>query len=400
MDPLLTLLVGLVGGFGLGVLVALWRTRGRDEASRDELARLQGELAANEARAEEREAGMAREKDWLERQTKEMKAHFEALAAKTLEASNKSFLERASERMKPLKEELDKLQEQTRAMEEKRAKAYGSLHKELEGLRDSTKTFQEQSSQLATALRGSSQARGRYGELLLRNVVEMAGMTEHCDFIEQETTESGMRPDVVVKLPPDGLIPIDAKCPMSAFLDAVAADDPKTREALYIKHAKDLRQKVRDLKKADYASQLEGKVDFTVMFLPGDDLLAAAFKYDPDLQEDALNSRVLIATPVTLVALLRTVGVYWKQHDLAQGAEEIQEWAKELHKRVATFVEHLAGIGKHLGQAQDSYNKAIGSYERRVRPAGQKLEQLNAAQGELPEVNEIEEPVRQLTLPQ
>jgi DNA recombination protein RmuC len=187
---------------------------------------------------------------------------------------------------------------------------------------------------------------------------------------------------------------------MSAFLDAVAADDPKTREALYIKHAKELRQKVRDLKKADYAAQLEGKVDFTVMFLPGDDLLAAAFKYDPKLQEDALNSRVLIATPVTLVALLRTVGVYWKQHDLAQGAEEIQEWARELHKRVVTFVEHLAGIGKHLGQAQDSYNKTIGSYERRVRPAGQKLEQLNAVQGELPEVAEVEESVRQLSLPQ
>jgi DNA recombination protein RmuC len=285
-------------------------------------------------------------------------------------------------------------------MEEKRAKAYGSLHKELEGLRDSTRTLQEQSSQLTTALRGSSQARGRYGELLLRNVVEMAGMTEHCDFIEQETTETGQRPDVVVKLPPKGLIPIDAKCPMSAFLDAVAADDPKTRDALFLKHSKDLREKVRELKKADYASQLDGEIDFTVMFLPGDDLLAAAFKYDPDLQEYAINNRVLIATPVTLVALLRTVGVYWRQHDLAQGAKEIQHWAEELHKRVATFVGHFAAIGKHLGQAQESYNQAIGSYERRVRPAGQKLEQLNATQGELPEVAEVEEPVRQLTLPQ
>jgi len=390
MDPVTALLLGLAAGFGLGAVVMSARAKAQAGDA-------QAELAAERARAAEREASMGREQEWLERQTKEMKAEFQALAAKTLEASNKSFLDRASERMKPLKDELVKLSEQTQKMETARARAYGSLEKELESLRDSTATLHEQSSRLATALRGSSQARGRYGEMLLRNVIELAGMTEHCDFIEQKATADGKRPDVVVLMPGKGRIPIDAKCPMAAFQKALDADDPKERAAHFAQHAKDLGDRIRELKQADYASRLDGDVDFTVMFLPGDNLLAAAFQNAPDLQEKALKDKILIATPVTLIALLRTVGLYWRQHDLAEGAREIQGWAEELHKRVTVFAEHLAAVGKHLGQAQGAYNKAVGSYESRVLPAGRRLEELNATKADLPAIPPVEQPVREIS---
>jgi DNA recombination protein RmuC len=237
------------------------------------------------------------------------------------------------------------------------------------------------------------------GEMILRNIVEVAGMTKHCDFFEQKQTAGGGKPDIVVKLPGGGRIPIDAKFPLAAFQDAIAAEDPKVRDAKLIQHADALKTHVDALKKRDYTADLDGEVDFTVLFLPGDHLLAAAYEHNPGLQEKALKDHILIATPVTLVALLRTVGLYWKQHDLAEGAREIQVQSEELHKRVTTFANHFAGIGKHLGQAQESYNKAVGSYESRVLPAGRQLETLNATKGELPEIAQIDKPMRAITAP-
>jgi len=390
MDPFVFLLIGLVLGGALGAFFAA--SRGRSE-----LAQAQATLAAERARAEEKEAAGAREKELFEQQLAEMKTTFKGLASESLESSNKSFLGLATERMKPLVEKLKKLEEETKAMETARSKAYGSLKTELDALRTSTVSLQEQSTALATALRGSSQTRGVIGEMILRNIVEVAGMTKHCDFFEQKQTAGGGKPDIVVKLPGGGRIPIDAKFPLAAFQDAIAAEDPKVRDAKLTQHAADLKKHVDALKKRDYTADLDGEVDFTVLFLPGDHLLAAAYEHNPGLQEKALTDRILIATPVTLVALLRTVGLYWKQHDLAEGAREIQVQAEELHKRVATFIGHFSGIGKHLGQAQESYNKAVGSYESRVLPAGRELEKLNATTGEIPAVASVDKPVRSIT---
>ena len=381
MDSL-SLVVGLLGGAALGFLVAAYRYR--------------GQLAAEEGRREAREAAIDRGKQIFDAQLTEMQTTFQGLASESLEASNKSFLGLATERMKPLEKQLDKLQAETREMEAKRSKAYGSLESEIEMLRKSTVSLQEQSTALATALRGSSQTRGVIGEMILRNIVEMAGMTKHCDFMEQPTTSSGGRPDIVVNLPGGGQIPIDAKFPLAAFQDAINAKDPKIRDAKLVQHANDLKAHVDTLKKRDYTADLDGRVDFTVLFLPGDHLLSASYEHRPDLQEKALADRILIATPVTLVALLRTVGLYWKQHDLAEGARDIQVLAEELHKRVAVFVRHFGGIGKSLVQAQEFFNSAVGSYESRVLPTGRQLEALNATQGELPEVPRAETTVRSL----
>lgn len=390
MDPFVFLLIGLAVGAAFGFFLAAHRGRG-------DLAEVEAALAAERARAEEKEAAGAREKELFERQLAEMKTTFKGLASESLESSNKSFLGLATERMKPLLEKLDKLEKETKAMETARSKAYGSLEAELKSLSLSTASLQEQSTALNTALRGSSQTRGVIGEMILRNIVEVGGMTKHCDFFEQKQTAGGGRPDIVVKLPGGGRIPIDAKFPLAAFQDAISAEDPKVRDAKFTQHAADLKKHVDTLKKRDYTADLDGEVDFTVLFLPGDHLLAAAYEHNPGLQEKALADRILIATPVTLVALLRTVGLYWKQRDLAEGAREIQVQAEELHKRVATFVGHFSGIGKYLGQAQESYNSALGSYERMVLPAGKRLEELNATKGALPEPMLIDKPVRTIT---
>jgi len=339
---------------------------------------------------------MNREREFYPEQRKEMKEQFESLAGKVLDKSQKGLLEAASEHMKPLTKELEKLQKETRLIEEKRDKAYGSIKTELDSLKQATVLLQEHSTALTTALRGSSKARGDFGEMALRNIVELAGMTQHCDFDEQARTEDGKRPDLIIKMPGKGCIPVDAKFPLAAYQDAHAAEDPKERGILLEKHARDMRDHVRELKRRDYASQLDGDIDFTVMFLPGDHLLAAAFEVKPELQEEALSDRILIATPVTLVALLRTIGLYWRQHDLALGAQDIQRAAEELHNRIKTFADHLVKIGKHLSAAQDTYNSAIGSYERRILPAGRKLEELNATKDALPEISTVERPVRTL----
>jgi len=377
------LIIGLLVGAALGFLFAAYRYG--------------GQLAAEQARREAREAAGDREKEIFQTHLAEMKNTFKGLASESLEASNKSFLGLATERMKPLEEKLKELQKETKAMETKRSEAYGSLKTELQSLRTSTVSLREQSTALATALRGSSQTRGVIGEMILRNIVEVAGMTKHCDFIEQKKTAGGGKPDIVVKLPGGGRIPIDAKFPLAAFQDAIDAEDSKVRDAKLVQHANDLKTHVDALKRRDYTADLDGEVDFTVLFLPGDHLLAAAYEYNPELQEKALSDHILIATPVTLVALLRTVGIYWKQHDLAEGAREIQVQAEKLHERVSIFATHLAGIGKHLGQAQESYNNAVGSYELRVLPAGRQLETLNATKGELPEISQVDKPVRTLT---
>jgi DNA recombination protein RmuC len=384
--------IGLLAGW----LLAGSRARHAQAALHAALLEARSKLAAGEARTQERALSTERERVLFASQIKEMKLQFESLATKVLDKTREGLLDATTERMKPLTKELERLHKETLAMEEKRAKAYGAIGKELESLQSATALFTETSTALTTALRGSSKARGDFGEMSLHNIVKFAGMTEHCDFLEQKKTADGSQPDLIVKLPGDGLIPIDAKFPLAAYWDANTTDDPKQQAIHLRQHAKDMRAHVRELTRRDYASQLDGNVDYTVMFLPGDHLLAAAFEVTPTLQEDAIAQRILIATPVTLVALLRTVGLYWKQQDLADNAREIHLHAEELHERIATFVHHLAKVGRHLEQAQGTYNEAVASYESRVLPAGRRLEALNATKSELPELIPAAKPMREL----
>jgi len=332
---------------------------------------------------------------------KELEDSFKALSAAALEGSTKQFLELAEQRWKttreeagadlekrkqaietllaPLSENLKKLDVKTGEMEKERRGAYEGLKEHLAQLQSATATLQDKTTTLASALRGT-QARGRWGELALRNIAELAGMTEHCDFEEQTTTSEGGRPDMVVNLPDGRYIAVDAKVPLAGYLKAVEASDEEGRQAGLREHVQAVRSHIKTLAARNYSAGIEGDVDLVVLFLPGDPFLAAAFGEEPELQVEALRSRVLLATPTTLVALLRTVAIYYQQRTLAENAREIADTARELYDRAAKFGEDLAKTGRGLKTAVDAYNSAVGSFERRFLPMGQKLENLKVTE--------------------
>ena len=378
---------------------ALEQLRSAVTEAREAQLRIQGELETAHAVAARAEEAAKERADWLEAQKKEMEKTFTALSSKALESSNQSFLERATERMKPVSDQLTRLEKATQEMEKNRQEAYGSLRTQLGVLHEATESYRIQSERLSTALTGSSQARGRIGEVVLRNIAEFAGMTRHCDFYEQGADSSGQRPDMVVRVPDGGEIPVDAKFPLAAYDRANEAKDPEERARQLAQHARDLKTHVNELARRDYSKYAKGEVDFTVLFLPGDHLLAAAFDADAELQNMAFEKRVLITTPVTFVALLRTVGLYWRQHQLAENAQEIATEAKELMGRLGKFIEHFSKVGKGLSQALGAYNNAVGSYERRILPSGRRVAELQALPAELPDITAIDGEVRPVELP-
>jgi DNA recombination protein RmuC len=220
-------------------------------------------------------------------------------------------------------------------------------------------------------------------------VAELAGMTEHCDFEVQETQEEGGRIDMVVRLPGGRSIAVDSKAPIDAYLEACEAASDAVREDALDRHAKVLRRHVKSLASRNYASQLAGEVDLVVLFLPGDPFLAAAFAQDPDLQVDALRSKILLATPSTLVALLRTVAIYWQQERVAEDAQAILATAQDLYDRVAIFRNHLAEIGKGLERALGAFNDAVGSFQRNLLPFSSHLEDLKVTEQATRRVEEL-----------
>lgn len=373
-----------------------------DEA-RDAHAELATELAEFRTRTLHAERALNEQRAFLDASRSEMENAFGALAARALSGNTDQFMKLAEQRwtatraeathelelrkqaveslVSPLQEVLKKLDARTGEIEKARTGAYAKLDEHIRLLAEQTTALQRQTSSLDTALRGS-QTQGRWGEIALRNVAELAGMSEHCDFVEQKTTDNGLRPDMTVRLPGGDYIAVDAKAPVRAYLEAMEATEPAVRDAALKRHVAALRSHVKSLDARSYAEQLEGHVDLVVMFLPGDPFLAEAFRVDPDLQVDALRSRVLIATPSTLVALLRTVAIYWQQRTMAENAREISAVARELYARSAKFGEDLSKVRKGLLAALSGYNDAVGSFERRFLPMGKKLEELKVSEGE------------------
>jgi DNA recombination protein RmuC len=370
----------------------------RVREARDELDRQVAAAGVQIRTAQER---LEEQKEFIASSRKEFEDTFKALSATALEGSSKQFLELAEQRWKtsrqeaaadlekrkqaietmlaPLKETLKNLDAKTADIEKERRGAYDGLKEHLSQLQKATATLQDKTTSLDTALRGT-QVRGRWGELALRNIAELAGMTEHCDFTEQTTTDEGKRPDMVVRLPEGRFIAVDSKVPLSGYLKAVEASDEEGRQAGLKEHVQAVRNHIRTLAAREYAATLEGDVDLVVLFLPGDPFLAAAFSEDPDLQVEAIGSRVLLATPTTLVALLRTVAIYHQHLALAENAREIGDVAGQLYDRAAKFGEDLARAGRGLKTAVDAFNAAVGSFERRLLPMGQKLESLKVTE--------------------
>jgi DNA recombination protein RmuC len=405
------------------VAEALQQAETRLDDLRTQLALAQRDKAVADTRAldiEQRSREQFRE---LTAAHQQLQDAFKALAADALDTSARRFLALAEERFRtiqeqasgelraradaisavvsPLSEKLTEYQRQTQAFAESSQRGLGEVGQHLREVVAATGTLQQETAKLVTALR-TPHVRGRWGEVALRRVAELAGMSPHCDFLEQSTHEGEdgrLRPDVVVKLPAGRTIIIDAKVALTAYLDALEASTEEERRSHVQRHAAQLRSHVNKLADRGYAGQLRDSAEFVVLFIPGDTFLAAAAEADPMLIEQALERQVVIATPSTLIALLRAVAYGWRQEKLAENAQRISELGRELHDRLAPFVSHLATTGMQLDKAVKAYNKTVGSFEARVLPAIHRFGELGVGSSKAREdPAAIEHQVRQPAL--
>jgi DNA recombination protein RmuC len=395
------LLLGLLLGAGAAWVLA--RARGAVETTS-----LRAALEHEQARAAEKVALLAKAEQ-------DISSRFDALAADALRKNNESFLELASTKLgqkeqavehlvKPLKESLQKVDGKLQELEVARKGAYSTLAEQVRQLTETQKELRSETGNLVSALRDRPNVRGRWGEIQLRRVVEMAGMLEHCDFETQHhvaTDDGRIRPDLVVKMPGGGSVVVDAKVAGQAYIESLECKDDESRTLKLRDHARQVRDHVTKLGAKNYWSQFEKTPDFVVLFLPGETFFSAALEQDPALIEDSVNNRVLIATPTTLIALLRTVAYGWRQETIAESAKEVSELGRELYKRMATLTEHYSKVGKGLHSAVRAYNDSVGSYERSVLPGVRKLKDHGiTSTSDLADLHEIELTVRTVKTPE
>jgi DNA recombination protein RmuC len=379
--------------------------------------------AATAALQAERDAAISREQ-LLARRDTELTQAFRALSAEALAANNEQFVTLAEGRIKeaaaalagdaalrdraigalldPMSAALQRVEGQLRDVERERQSAYVGLRTQVEAMRTSSEQLQHETKSLVNALR-APQVRGRWGELQLERVVQLAGMVEHCDFSTQVTAagEDGMiRPDMIVHLAGGKSIVVDAKVPFAAYLQAVESRDPDTHAERLTAHARQLRAHVDALAAKAYWAAFEPAPEFVVLFVPGDPFLEAALQADPALLEHAFGRNVVIATPTTLIALLRTVAYGWRQEALARNAAAVHQLGKELHARLATMGTHVAKLGRSLEGAVDSYNKTVSSLEARVLVTARRLTELKVADDELPAPAPVERSPRRVSAPE
>ena len=302
--------------------------------------------------------------------------------------------------MKPVRDSLEKVDLKIQEMEKSRAGAYSALLEQVKTLQGTQSELRSETAKLVTALRNPT-VRGHWGEMQLKRVVEMAGMLEHCDFVVQSSERDAdghlLRPHVVVRLPGDKRVVIDAKVPLSAYLEAMREDlDADTRVAHMRDHARQLRDKVTQLSSKRYHAQIAGSPDFVIMFLPDESFLRAALEHDGALNEDAWRSNVILASPSTTLTLLRSISVAWQQETVAESAREVNRLGRELYERLGTFAGHLRGVGNALNSAVGSYNKAVGSLETRVLVTARKFPEHGVGGDDPPELQPVDQQARQV----
>lgn len=390
--------------------------------ARTELREAENAKAALDARADEMKTRFEEQQRLLSEAERKLSDTFKSLAADVLKTTNESFLTLAGERFNsvqkeasadlearqkaiegivaPVKETLETLDNQIRAIENVRSSAYGTLSEQVKSLVETQTQLRLETANLVKALRAPV-VRGRWGEIQLKRVVEMAGMIDHCDFFEQGsvTTEDGrLRPDMVVRLPGNKNIVIDAKAPLQAYLEALEAPTDDARAAKLREHARQVRSHIAKLSAKAYWEHLQPTPEFVVLFLPGETFFSAALEQDPALIELGAGQRVILATPTTLIALLRAVAYGWRQEQIAENAQKISDLGQELYERIATMVEHLAGLRSSLNSSVGAFNRTVGALQERVLPSIRKFKELGiASKKDLKEFEPIDSAPRELT---
>jgi DNA recombination protein RmuC len=400
----------LAAGLALGALVTWLLTRRRQARSAEDIAALEVRIKSQDSLQQERDIA-------FEAANAQLTRAFTELANQSLKSNSENFLrlaeqnlgaqqekakhefgerEKAVENMvKPIQKSLEAAQKQIAELEKSRSEAYGSIRTQLEAMQESQKSLRQETHNLVNALR-RPEVRGRWGEITLRRLVELAGMVEHCDFQEQvHTVGEGqiIRPDMIVRMPDRRELVVDVKTPLDAYLEAVEADNDTQRKLGLERHAKNVRAHIRMLASKAYWEQFDESPEFVILFIPGDQFLSAALNEEPDLIEYALSKQIILATPTSLVALLKAVAYGWRQLSLAENAKEIRVLAEDLYGRLATFVGHMNRVGRQLASSVDHYNKAVGSLERNVLPGARKFVELGVHERKQIEKLETLDPV-------
>jgi DNA recombination protein RmuC len=408
-------ILALGAGLGVGYLIASLRGGRQNHALQ---IALESERVRREAETKQESERIAT----LEKAEERLRGAFDTLAGESLRANSEMFLRLARETfsrdhvvaentlkeretaiaslVEPLKVALERTEQQVQAIERERRDAFTALRTQIEGLAGGHAQLQRETRNLVTALR-RPEVRGRWGEMTLRRVVELAGMAEHCDFTEQlhvVAEEGALRPDMVIHMPESRTLVVDVKTPLDAYLEAIEAVTDEARGVALKRHAQQVEARVRELGSKAYWAQFQDSPEFVVLFLPGDQFLSSALTERPDMLDSALKAGVILATPSTIIALLKTVAYGWRQASVAENAAKIQELGADLHKRLGAFVRHLEKLGKNLNTAVDAYNSAVGSLERQVLPQARRFPEMGVtSDAPLPTLEPLAQIARQTT---
>src|SRR5450432_40499 len=405
------------------------QAEGRANALEAALRQVESQRATEAERAEGLSRSLDEQRTLLEGAKVQLGDTFQALAGEALRASQEDFLALATERfgavrketsaelearqlaqhkaiegmVGPVRASLEKVDEQVRAMERERGTAYGALRQQMQTISETQEKLRDATGNLVSALKTPS-VRGRWGEMQLRRVVELAGMLEHCDFEQQVTVEGEdgrLRPDMVVRLPGGRNIVVDAKAPLGAYLEALEAGDDETRAAKLRHHATQVQAHIRKLSAKSYWEGFAGSTEFVVMFLPGESFYSVALEQMPGLIEEGVAQKVLLATPTTLLGLLLTTSCGWREERLAENAQRISDEGRLLHQRIATVLEYFGQLGNSLNQSVKHFNQALSSFDGRVAVSARRLEELDArGKKDLTEIDEIAIRARSVQLPE